>query len=88
MFAGLRFAVVMMRIKSLLVEFELMPPDTDMGRNNIVTRLLAAKLGLPAPGPEPLPAVGLKTKIHIKAPSARIRRACRSTGDGSSSQAH
>jgi aminoglycoside phosphotransferase (APT) family kinase protein len=56
-FAGLRFAVVMMRIASLVVEFELLPSDTDMGTNNIVTRLVAAKLGLPAPGPEPLPAV-------------------------------
>jgi aminoglycoside phosphotransferase (APT) family kinase protein len=56
-FGGLRFAVVMMRIASMVVEFELMPPDTDLGTNNIVTRLLAAKLGLPAPGPEPLPAV-------------------------------
>jgi aminoglycoside phosphotransferase (APT) family kinase protein len=55
-FAGLRFAVVMMRIASLVVEFELLPSDTDMGTNNIVTRLLAAKLGLPAPGPDPLPA--------------------------------
>ena len=49
-FAGLRFAVVMMRIKSLLVEFELMPADTDMGRNNIVTHVLAELLGLPKPG--------------------------------------
>ena len=49
-FAGLRFAVVMMRIKSLLVEFELMPPDTDMGRNNIVTHVVAELLGLPKPG--------------------------------------
>jgi aminoglycoside phosphotransferase (APT) family kinase protein len=56
-FAGLRFAVVMMRIAALVVEFELLPSDTDMGTNNIVTRLLAAKLGLPAPGPEPLPIV-------------------------------
>jgi aminoglycoside phosphotransferase (APT) family kinase protein len=56
-FAGLRFAVVMMRIAALVVEFELLPSETDMDRNNIVTRLLAAKLGLPAPGPEPLPAV-------------------------------
>jgi hypothetical protein len=56
-FAGLRFAVVMMRIAALVVEFELLPSDTDMDTNNIVTRLLAAKLGLPAPGPEPLPAV-------------------------------
>jgi hypothetical protein len=49
-FAGVRFAVVMMRIKSLLVEFELMPPDTDMGRNNIVTHVVAELLGLPKPG--------------------------------------
>ena len=56
-FAGLRFAVVMMRIAALVVEFELLPSETDMDRNNIVTRLLASKLGLPAPGPEPLPAV-------------------------------
>jgi aminoglycoside phosphotransferase (APT) family kinase protein len=56
-FAGLRFAVVMMRVAAMVVEFELLPTDTDMGTNNIVTRLLAAKLGLPAPGPEPLPAV-------------------------------
>jgi len=56
-FAGLRFAVVMMRIAALVVDFELLPSDTDMGTNNMVTRLLAAKLGLPAPGPEPLPAV-------------------------------
>ena len=41
MFGGLRFAVVMMRIKHLLVDFELMPPDTDMAENNAVTRVLA-----------------------------------------------
>ena len=49
-FAGVRFGVVMMRIKSLLVEFELMPADSDMGRNNIVTHVLADLLGLPKPG--------------------------------------
>ena len=54
---SVRAAVVMMRIATLVVEFELLPSDTDMDTNNIVTRLLAAKLGLPAPGPEPLPAV-------------------------------
>jgi hypothetical protein len=41
---------VMMRIKSLLVEFELMPADSDMGRNNIVTHVVADLLGLPSPG--------------------------------------
>lgn len=55
-FAGLRFAVVMMRVTAMVVEFGLMPPDTDMGTNNTVTRLLAAMLGLPSPG-EPVPAV-------------------------------
>jgi aminoglycoside phosphotransferase (APT) family kinase protein len=49
-FAGLRFGVVMMRINSLLIEFELMPADSEMGRNNIVTHLLADMLGLPKPG--------------------------------------
>jgi aminoglycoside phosphotransferase (APT) family kinase protein len=55
-FAGLRFAVVMMRVAAMCVEFELLPPDTDMGVNNIVTRLLAAMLGLPSPG-EPVPVL-------------------------------
>ena len=40
----------MMRIASLLVEFELMPADTDMAANNIVTHVLAELLGLPSPG--------------------------------------
>ena len=56
-FAGLRFAVVMMRLKTLLVEFEIMPPDTDMAVNNAVTRVLADLLGVPAPGPAPPLAV-------------------------------
>jgi aminoglycoside phosphotransferase (APT) family kinase protein len=55
-FGGLRFAVVMMRVTAMVVEFGLMPPDTDMGTNNTVTRLLAAMLGLPSPG-EPVPAL-------------------------------
>ena len=55
-FAGLRFAVVMMRVTAMVVEFELMPPDTDMATNNTVTRLLAVMLGLPSPG-EPVPAL-------------------------------
>lgn len=50
-FGGLRFAVVMMRLRNLLVEFEIMPPDTDMAENNAVTRVLADLLGLPSPGP-------------------------------------
>ncbi len=55
-FAGLRFTVIMARLTGLLIEFEIMPPDTDMGTNNIVTRLVAAMLELPSPG-EPVPAV-------------------------------
>jgi aminoglycoside phosphotransferase (APT) family kinase protein len=50
-FAGLRFGVVMIRIAAMVVEFGLAPPESDMGQNNIVTRLLAGMLGLPAPGP-------------------------------------
>ena len=76
-FAGLRFAVVMMRIAALLVEFELMPSDTDMDRNNIVTRLLAAKLGLPAPGPEPLPEARLASRRACPSTSGRGVRARR-----------
>ncbi|GMU77588.1 MAG: putative phosphotransferase [Acidimicrobiia bacterium] len=49
-FAGVRFGVVMMRINSLLIEFGLLPADSDMGRNNIVTHVLADMLGLPEPG--------------------------------------
>jgi aminoglycoside phosphotransferase (APT) family kinase protein len=49
-FGGLRFAVVMMRIKHLLVDFELMPPDTDMAENNAVTRVLADLLDIESPG--------------------------------------
>ncbi len=49
-FAGVRFGVVMMQIKNLLVEFELLPPESDMGRNNAVTHCLADLLDLPSPG--------------------------------------
>jgi hypothetical protein len=49
-FAGFRFAVVMMRIAQMMIEFEVMPPDTDLETNNIVTQLLARQLGLPSPG--------------------------------------
>ena len=47
-FAGFRFAVVMIRVIAMAVAFELLPPDTDMGTNNIVTTLLARQLGLPS----------------------------------------
>jgi aminoglycoside phosphotransferase (APT) family kinase protein len=48
-FAALRFAVVMIRIATLIVQFELMPPGIDLATNNAVTRLLAKMLHLPAP---------------------------------------
>lgn len=50
-FAGLRFAVVMMRLATLLADFEILPADNDMAVNNAVTRVLADMLGLPSPGP-------------------------------------
>jgi aminoglycoside phosphotransferase (APT) family kinase protein len=46
-FAGLRFAVIMMRLSQLLIEFEVLPPDSDLERNNPVTVLLAKMLELP-----------------------------------------
>lgn len=50
-FAGLRFGVVMMRLATLLREFELLPAESDMAQNNTVTQNLAVLLDLPAPGP-------------------------------------
>jgi len=52
-FAGLRFAVVMMRIATLVYQFGLMPKEGAvlMSENNAVTHVLADLLGLPAPGP-------------------------------------
>jgi aminoglycoside phosphotransferase (APT) family kinase protein len=54
-FAGLRFAVVMMRIATLVAGFGLMPIEAaeEMSANNAVTRTIAELLGLPAPGPAP-----------------------------------
>ena len=54
-FAGLRFAVVMIRIATLVTDFGLMPVEAgeEMAANNAVTRVLAEMLGLPAPGPAP-----------------------------------
>jgi aminoglycoside phosphotransferase (APT) family kinase protein len=48
-FAGLRFAVVMMRLATLLVDFEILPADNDMAANNAVTRVIADLLDLPPP---------------------------------------
>jgi len=54
-FAGLRFAVVMLRIATLVTAFGLMPAEgaVEMAGNNAVTRVLADLLDLPAPGPVP-----------------------------------
>jgi len=54
-FAGLRFAVIMVRIATLVTSFGLMPPEgaEEMAGNNAVTRVLADLLHLPAPGPVP-----------------------------------
>jgi aminoglycoside phosphotransferase (APT) family kinase protein len=54
-FAGLRFAVVMIRIATLVADFGLMDAAAgeEMAANNAVTRSLADLLGLPAPGPTP-----------------------------------
>lgn len=48
-FAAFRFAVIMIRVAAQLVAAGLLPSDADFGRNNLVTRLLARLLGLPAP---------------------------------------
>jgi aminoglycoside phosphotransferase (APT) family kinase protein len=49
-FAGFRFAVVMIRLITMFVKFEIAPADTDAFENNIVVHLAAGLLGLPAPG--------------------------------------
>ncbi|HSS08978.1 MAG TPA: phosphotransferase, partial [Acidimicrobiales bacterium] len=38
--AAFRFGVVMIRIAQLLIHFELLPPDSDLERNNGVTQLI------------------------------------------------
>jgi aminoglycoside phosphotransferase (APT) family kinase protein len=48
-FAGLRFAVSMIRLSQLLMELEVLPADSDLERNNPVTHLLAKMLDLPPP---------------------------------------
>lgn len=49
--AAYRFGVIMFRLMLMLTEWGLMPPDSDMALNNTVTRMLAAMLDLPSPGP-------------------------------------
>ncbi|MDQ1425787.1 MAG: hypothetical protein QOD72_3285 [Acidimicrobiaceae bacterium] len=48
-YAGFRFAVVMMSLTRMFIEDGLMPADTDFDRNNTVTQCLAPMLGLPHP---------------------------------------
>jgi aminoglycoside phosphotransferase (APT) family kinase protein len=52
-FAGFRFAVIMMRLAQQMAEYGVMTADAARAfeLDNIVTRLLARLLGLPAPGP-------------------------------------
>jgi aminoglycoside phosphotransferase (APT) family kinase protein len=49
-FAGVRFGVIMMRLGQQLHHYGLITDDSDFEINNIVTRLLAKLLELPAPG--------------------------------------
>ena len=51
-FAGARFGVIMMRLAQQMAEYAVMPKDTarTFELDNIVTRLLAKTLDLPAPG--------------------------------------
>ncbi|HXN60784.1 MAG TPA: phosphotransferase family protein [Acidimicrobiales bacterium] len=48
-FAGFRFAVVMLRLADLLIDSEIMPQEADMGTNNLATQLLAVMLELDPP---------------------------------------
>jgi aminoglycoside phosphotransferase (APT) family kinase protein len=49
-FAGWRFAVIMARIADQMRHYEVLPADSDFGRNNTMSRLLARMLDLPPPG--------------------------------------
>jgi len=48
-FTGFRFGVIMVRIANQLKKRGILPADSAYGRNNEVTRLLAASLDLPPP---------------------------------------
>ncbi len=48
-FAGFRFGVIMIRLAQQMVEYGVMPADSDFETNNIVTRLLARILELAPP---------------------------------------
>jgi aminoglycoside phosphotransferase (APT) family kinase protein len=49
-FAAVRFSVIMQRLSSMLIDYELVPADSDMPINNTPSQMLAKMLGLPAPG--------------------------------------
>ncbi len=49
-FAGYRFAVILVRLASLLQESDILPIDSTFATDNLATQLLATMLGLPAPG--------------------------------------
>jgi aminoglycoside phosphotransferase (APT) family kinase protein len=49
-FAAFRFAVVMIRVAQMIVEYGFLEADSDFETNNTVTQLLAKLLHLPAPG--------------------------------------
>jgi aminoglycoside phosphotransferase (APT) family kinase protein len=56
-FAGYRFEVVMMRITAMTAELGFTTPEQseELAKNNGVTRVIAALLGLPSPGEIPRP---------------------------------
>lgn len=49
-FAGVRFALTMMRIGLGVIQQGVVEPDADVDRNNLATRFLAQVLDLPSPG--------------------------------------
>jgi len=44
MFAGFRFAVIMMRVAQMMIAYEVLPPDSELETDNIVTQLLERML--------------------------------------------
>lgn len=48
-FAGFRFAVILVRLATLLKGADILEVDSDFDRNNLATQLLARELGLPDP---------------------------------------
>lgn len=48
--AALRGAVIMVRLARMMIDAGLLPADSGMARNNGSSRILAALIGLPAPG--------------------------------------